>query len=56
MLDAALCLALLGQPALLLPNLAITAHALDFDSGSWRGAVDWGYMAQLGALAATASL
>ncbi|PRW18326.1 GPI mannosyltransferase 3 [Chlorella sorokiniana] len=55
-LDATLCLALLGQPALLLPNLAIAAHALDFDSGHWKGAVQWGYMAQLVALAAAAAL
>lgn len=54
-MDAALCLALLGQPALLLPNLAVAAHALDFDSGRWKRCVEWGYVGQLAVLAATAA-
>lgn len=54
--DAAVCLALVGQPALLLPNLAIAAHALGFDSGCWKRGVEWAYAAQLGALALGAAL
>ena len=54
-LDASLCLVLLHQPALLLSNLAIAAHALDFDSGRWKGAVQWAYAAQLLLLLALAA-